>query len=40
VPFVGIPGVAQKVRLQAEGAEAVFEGQLAEAEGWTTLRPR
>lgn len=40
VPFVGIPGVVQKVRLRAEGAEAVFEGQLVEAEGWTTLRPR
>ncbi|MBL8735445.1 MAG: hypothetical protein JNL12_03385 [Planctomycetes bacterium] len=40
VPFVGIPGVAQKVRMQAEGAEAVFEGELAEVEGWTTLRPR
>lgn len=40
VPFVEILGVVQKVRLQAEGSEAVFEGDLVEAEGWTTLRPR
>ena len=40
VPFVEIPGVTQKVRLQVEGAEAVFEGELAGAEGWTLLRPR
>ncbi|MFO1031681.1 MAG: hypothetical protein U1F60_11405 [Planctomycetota bacterium] len=40
VPFVAVPSSVQRVRLQVPGATAVFEGELVEAEGWTTLRPR